>query len=99
MESLPPWVGDASAVTILVSLISGLWWLIATGRMIPKAIHDAFMEMQALIIASKDDTIKTQDKQIVDLLEAAQTTKYVMGELVEAARVQSRQRQIDRGEQ
>lgn len=84
-EALPPWVGDVAPVPIIVGIVWAFYWLVSSGRLIPKSTVDLLIAANDKVNAVKDATIESQEKQITALLEANETTKHALEALKEAA--------------
>lgn len=86
---VPPWVGDASAVTIILTLVSGLYWLISSGKLVPKSTMDMVITQYDKLLVAKDKTIASQEKQIDDLRTGSETTLRLLQSLREVAQRQA----------
>lgn len=94
METLPGWVGVASPLgaTLVV------FWLVLTGKLIPRATYEALVKVMADALTRAEDdrdgwkessqrkgeTIKVLADTNAELIETARTTKHVMSSLQEA---------------
>lgn len=88
-DVLPPWVGDIAPVPIIVGIVWAFYWLISSGRLIPKSTMDLLIAANDKVNAVKDATIASQEKQIDAMLEANETTMHAIEALKEAAGVRN----------
>lgn len=84
-EALPQWLGDIAPVPIIVGLVWAFYWLVSSGRLIPKSTVDLLTAANDKVNAVKDSTIASQEKQIDALLESNKTTKHALESLQQAA--------------
>lgn len=84
-DVLPAWVGDIAPVPIIVGIVWAFYWLISSGRLIPKSTMDLLIAANDKVNAVKDSTIASQEKQIDALLESNKTTKHALESLQQAA--------------
>lgn len=94
MEGLPDWAGFASPVAATLAV----FWLVLTGKLIPRATYEALVQVMADALtraeanaegwkASSDrkgETIKVLTETNAELIETARTTTHVMSSLQEA---------------
>ena len=74
MEALPG-LWSLSPLAALVGVLVLAYWLIATGRLVPKSSHDREVAIYVRIIETNDKTIATQQEQITSLLEVGTTVQ------------------------
>ena len=86
-DVLPAWVGDIAPVPIIVGIVWAFYWLVSSGRLIPKSTMDLLIAANDKVNAVKDATIASQEKQIDAMLEANETTMHAIEALKEAAGV------------
>ncbi len=91
VESIGSIVGSASPVATIIAGVWLFYWLLSSGRIIPKTTWDLVVSQYDKIIASKDKTIASQERQIEALTEASKTTKKVLTSLEEAGQQQAHQ--------
>lgn len=88
-DALPPWVGDIAPIPIIIGMVWAFYWLISSGRIIPKSTMDLLIAANDKVNAVKDATIASQERQIDAMIEASETTKHAIQALREAAEVRN----------
>lgn len=81
MESIPQWIGDLSVLPVIATF----WWLVASGRMIPKATMDTIIAQYDKMEALNRETITMQAKQAEQLYATGETTRKLLESVKEAA--------------
>ena len=74
MEALPG-LWSLSPLAALVGVLVLAYWLIATGRLIPKSSHDREIGIYKGTVEKQDKTIELQQAQITSLLEVGTTVQ------------------------
>lgn len=87
IQSIGSIVGDASPIATLIGGVWLFYWLVSSGRIIPKTTFDLIVTQYDKILESKDKTIAAQERQIKAQEDASETTKKVLRSLEEAGTV------------
>jgi hypothetical protein len=84
-EALPTWIGDIAPVPIIVGLVWAFYWLVSSGRLVPRSTVDLIIAANDKIQSQNERTIDSQERQIVALLDVNETTKHVLESIQEAS--------------
>jgi hypothetical protein len=91
---IPGWIIDG--VGPVASILGCLWliyWLVSSGRLVPRSTVDLLMVANDKVNEAKDKTIASQERQIDALLDVNETTKHALEALQQAAA----ERQVSNG--
>lgn len=77
MEALPG-LWSLSPIAGMLGMLALLYWLLATGRLVPKSTHDAQVAILQGTVDNHEKTIAEQRTQITSLLEVGKTVQAVL---------------------
>lgn len=83
-EQFAQFVGDIAPVPIIVGLVWAFYWLVSSGRLVPKSTVDLLQAANDKVIAGQAATIASQEKQLDAFQDASETTKRVLEALHDA---------------
>lgn len=86
MDAVPSWISDIGVIPLVVLI----GYLILSGSWVPKRTVNLIIAQYDKLLAAKDQTIESQNRQIETLQGTGQTTLHLLKSLREATKVASR---------